>query len=467
MKAMTKMILLFGLFFLITIFVVVALPGSNYTVYVDPPSGGDDTAVLQAALDECMTGHPTGCTVQLSAGTYKSKQLIGESFHGSLKGMGMDVTIIQVLAPLEVTAGPVGPGFFDVNPPSRTNKYPMLIVFMVGDITVSDMTFKVSEPEPVVPWCYRDLGCGWTHLYGLLGVVGTSANFLVDRVGFEGGLGTTPTGRNYDNGPFFSGISMDDPLRGTFKVVSSRVRNGEDSLLVWGVRNAQIIIGGSPSEGNVVEPGALGGAFVDLDHSVFEYSYNNVTVDTWGGLYLVQGEFFLPQEASQFLIQHNTFNAAYSIDGILAADYGPPRGRGKTADYVIRDNRIQLAGSEVTPAWAGIEAVFLDGAVISNNRILGGSTVGIALEGASQCMIKANNMENLNADWARIGLLTADIYPSHDTTVVGFGQKANVYDEGFNNTLVGINNMQGNPPGPAIRDAMKRKMEMIKSIRKP
>jgi len=48
-----------------------------------------------------------------------------------------------------------------------------------------------------------------------------------------------------------------------------------------------------------------------------------------------------------------------------------------------------------------------------------------------------------------------------------FVKKTNVYDEGVNNTLVGVNNMQGNPPKPAIRDAMKRKMEMIKFIRKP
>ncbi len=52
-------------------------------------------------------------------------------------------------------------------------------------------------------------------------------------------------------------------------------------------------------------------------------------------------------------------------------------------------------------------------------------------------------------------------------TVVGGNNKANAVDLGTDNTLVGVNNMQGNPPGPAIRDAMKRKMEMIKSMRKP
>lgn len=33
------------------------------------------------------------------------------------------------------------------------------------------------------------------------------------------------------------------------------------------------------------------------------------------------------------------------------------------------------------------------------------------------------------------------------------------------NTLVGVNNMHGNPPGPAIRDAMERKAGFMKSVR--
>jgi hypothetical protein len=129
----------------------------------------------------------------------------------------------------------------------------------------------------------------------------------------------------------------------------------------------------------------------------------------------------------------------------------------------------------VDPAWAGIEAAYLDGAVISNNRIIGTNAfLGLALEGASECIVKANNVEQMNAELAPIGLLTVNLgteeepvlLPTSGSTVVGSGNKANVYDEGVNNTLVGVNNMHGNPPGPAVRDAMKRKLEMIKSMRK-
>jgi parallel beta-helix repeat protein len=387
----------------------------------------------------------------------------------------MDATIIQVLAPLEVTADPIVEGFFSLNPPSRGNKYPMLVIFMAGDITVSDMTFKVSDPKPVNPWCF-DVDCGQTALWGLLGVIGnTSANLLVERVGFEGGTGPSAwLNHTIDDGPFFLGLSPDQPLTGTFKLVSSHIRNGEDSLLVMGVRNAKITIGGSPSDGNVIENGAIGGGFIDLDHSVFEYSYNNVTVGGYpaAGVIVAQGLIGLPQEPSQVLIQHNTFKATAGWeDGIWVVDLGPPSGVGKTADFVVSDNTIEIASSEADPAWAGIDAVFAVGAVISNNRVSGSNAlIGIAAEGSSQCMVLGNNVQQLNALWAPVALVTTDWGwgPMNTSycTVVGGNSKTNVYDEGTKNVLVGVNNMQGNPPGPAIKEAMQRKRDLLESLRR-
>jgi parallel beta-helix repeat protein len=229
--------------------------------------------------------------------------------------------------------------------------------------------------------------------------------------------------------------------------------------------HAQVTVGGSPSVRNVFEGGSQGAGFLDLDHSVVEFSYNDVEASSypWAGILVGQGFQWIPQESSQILIRHNEIKVKGGyVDGIWAVDYGPPSGLGKTADFVIRDNTIQIASFEVDPAWAGIEALFLDGAVIANNRILGSSTVGIALEGASQCMVKGNNVNGLAADFVAIYFDSG----TSNSTVVGSGKETNVYDEGINNTLVSVNNMKGNPPGPAIRDAMKRKMEIIKSIRR-
>lgn len=43
------------------------------------------------ALDQCVA-HGPGCTVQLAAGTYFTNHLYTESFRGTGKGSGMDVT---------------------------------------------------------------------------------------------------------------------------------------------------------------------------------------------------------------------------------------------------------------------------------------------------------------------------------------------------------------------------------------
>jgi hypothetical protein len=79
----------------------------SHTVYVPPPNGTDDTTNIQAALDACAA-HGPGCTVQLQAGHYFTKQLVEYNFHGTLKGMGKDTTIIEALPNLLVELEPVG-----------------------------------------------------------------------------------------------------------------------------------------------------------------------------------------------------------------------------------------------------------------------------------------------------------------------------------------------------------------------
>lgn len=466
----SRRLIVLGLGLILTLWCRSAL--GQYVVNVGPPSGEDDTAVLQAALDNCMTNHPTGCTIQLSAGTYESQQLLAENFHGSLQGMGMDTTIIQVLAPLAVTVSTQNVG--DI-PPSRTNKYPFLLIFLAGDITMSDMTFKVSDPNPATAWCYGDHNCGQTWLKGLAGVLGSTvnpANLLVERVGFEGGPGFSQTGRNFDNGTFFIGSVWPGagPLTGTFKLISSRVSSGENGFEVFSVLNAGITIGGSPSEGNVIENGGLGGLIIDLDNSTFEYSHNNVGVaSSFAGLLAYQAAFSIPQQPSQFLIQHNTFNVTGDfVSGIFFVDFGPLENVGKKADLVITHNTIKLAGGSNFPATPGIEAAWTQSATISNNRISGSALVGIEVDGGYQCLLKANNVQQLQAllvPVALFGLKDGDPLDTSYCTVVGGGNnKVNVYDGGTNDVLVGVNNMQGNSPGPAIKAAMQRKQDLIKSL---
>jgi len=219
---------------------------------------------------------------------------------------------------------------------------------------------------------------------------------------------------------------------------------------------------------------------IDLDSSTVDSSFNDVSVVGpfgYGGFVVFQFWSHPVETLSSFLFHDNRIKATGGYeDGIWVLDFGPVNEAGKMGDFVISDNEITVEPSENGPAYAGVEAAFTEGTIISNNRIVGSSLMGIAVGGASQCMVKANNVEKVTAEWAAIGLLTLNIgtdekpilVPTSDSTVVGFGNKTNVYadPEAYGNILVGVNSMQGNPPGPAIRDAMKRKMEMIKSMRK-
>lgn len=450
------------------LWLVLFLPGlalAGPTIYVPAPNGVNDTAAIQASLDDCMTNYPTGCTVQLSSGTYKTAQLFGEDFYGRIQGMGRDATVLEVLAPLEVTV--TNNDVFAI-PPGRSNKYPMLMIFTAGDIVVSDMTFKVTDVNPATPWCYASLGCGQTWLKGLVGAIGVSANLTVERVAFEGAPGTID-GRNYDNGTFFFGVSSNEPLQGMFQVLSSRFQFGANGFEVYNVRGARILIGGSPGNGNVIEQGIAGGVIVDLDNSTFEYSHNTVAINSsYAGLMILQASFVLPEIASQFRIEHNTFSATGPyVDGIYALDYGPVWGAGKKVNLMVNDNTIQIGSPTVDPALSGIHFLLTESAVITNNRISGNNALfGIAAEADTGCLLQGNNVQQLHAELLPVALLGINSNLPWDTsncTVVGGNNKVNVYDEGTDNTLVGVNNTQGNPPGPALKKAMQQKRDLMKA----
>jgi len=60
------------------------------------PSGGDDTALLQAALDRC-SGAGLHCKVDLCAGVFETGILRVGDFRGRLRGAGARATTLRAL----------------------------------------------------------------------------------------------------------------------------------------------------------------------------------------------------------------------------------------------------------------------------------------------------------------------------------------------------------------------------------
>jgi parallel beta-helix repeat protein len=456
---------------------------ADYVIQVGPPVGTDNTDQVQGALNECVNLHPGGCTVQLSAGTYLTSQLFAKDFHGTFKGKGMDVTIIQALPALDVsTEIPVWN-----SPPSLDNKYPMLILFFGGDITVSDMTIRDLEINPTKGWHdYQGHVDFWiwhqdpnTWLWSVLEFMGESAmNVVVTRVALQGASDESVPGLDIYNA---AGLSIDpyppidSPapgyLAGTFLVSACRIDTLQQGIYAAVLHDAQLTIGGSPSAANLIQNCGYDATLIDLDSSSVDFSYNDVSAvgpTAFAGFMVAQYVVVPIEVPSSFLVQHNRLKATGADeDAIWVADLAPWYGEPKTGNFVISNNDITIMPTEDRIAGDGIETYQTEGSIISNNRIVGSGWTGIAIWEDTRAMIKANNVQNVVAGFfypAPISLMDM----TNNCTVVGFGSKTNVYDEGVNNTLIGVNRVQGNAPlGPAIRDAMERKREMIKSMRKP
>src|ERR1700694_1831994 len=112
---------------------------NRLVVRVAPPSGGDDTATLQAALDRCV-GHQGSCKVHLAPGRYRTRQLVAYDFRGTFEGAGQDRTVIEPVGTLQVC-----PAFCSKNPDTTTNLWPDLIIFVDGDVRLSDMSIQIKK----------------------------------------------------------------------------------------------------------------------------------------------------------------------------------------------------------------------------------------------------------------------------------------------------------------------------------
>ena len=83
---------------------------------------------------------------------------------------------------------------------------------------------------------------------------------------------------------------------------------------------------------------------------------------------------------------------------------------------------------------------------------------GINITASDGNDIIGNNVQNFTPIELPDYGLGAPIWLGQNTrncVVVGGSNKTNVVDLGTDNILTGVNTMHGNPPGPAISDAMK------------
>jgi Pectate lyase superfamily protein len=165
---------------LLALLLPTTLWAGGHTIKVRPPNGVDDTATIQAALDAAVASGP-GTTVQLAAGRYLTQQLATYNFHGTFKGAGKDKTIIEALPHLQVNANANfcnSPGLPNVT----NNRWPSLIIFVDGDIRISELSIKVmaSPGTATTTWWLCDSPC--TFLLDAIRIMGTTTPYQWVRI---------------------------------------------------------------------------------------------------------------------------------------------------------------------------------------------------------------------------------------------------------------------------------------------
>src|SRR5262249_1356750 len=192
-----------------------AVLANGTTIPVPPPNGSDDTANIQAALDACVAQGP-GCTVQLDVGNYRTRQLVTFNFRGTFKGLGRDQTTIEALPNLVVNIqDPVV--FGECLPNTTTCLWPSLIIFVDGDIHVSDLSIHVTAPPGTATTGWTVFGLQISSLLDGLRFMGKHpTDVSIDRISIEG----LP-----DNSPNSFGIVLGFGVG--FNVVNEIIYTGE------------------------------------------------------------------------------------------------------------------------------------------------------------------------------------------------------------------------------------------------
>jgi hypothetical protein len=187
---------------------------SARTFYVHP-SGGGDTAAIQAAFNAAVKAGP-GSTVQLSAGTFYTNNIVVQNFKGYFRGAGQGRTLIDCLRGLD----PSLPGATEAGNPGY---WLSLFLFRGGNLSVSDMSFDITASSPAEQW--NNAGTPADYLGTMVQVCGNASSSF-SRVGFMAGSGND-SGFNADEGLLMSGIA---PIDANDNPITFAATTGVDSV---------------------------------------------------------------------------------------------------------------------------------------------------------------------------------------------------------------------------------------------
>ena len=464
-----------GVFVSLNLMMSVAAVANGITVPVPSPNGSDDTAKIQAALNACVA-HGPGCTVQLQAGKYLTSQLVAYNFRGTFKGMGQDKTTIQALPALPVTLPDV---FFNGEcAPNTTNcLWPDLIIFVDGDIKVSDFTVHVPSVPATQLWFGN--GMPATVLNDGIRFMGKNpTNAVVRRVSFEGMRDQSATSCpnfNFCNAVIYAGEfpRSHTPfdyyfLSGTFSVSNSHFKNVSLGTVADAfLQNCTVVIGGSPLTGNMFENVDAAGPFLTAsDNCLEEVSYNTSNGNI-APVWIQPYQVFVATKPSIYLIHDNILKTAgLNADGIVIVDNPSSR----TVNAFVYDNAVEM---QQGVGFDAIGAYFTADTLVANNKIAGSAADAIGIWGGTHAAVLVNDVTGFTPNPAS-GLaqivLDGDLVglpDTNDSLVVCRSPTNTVLNLGAGNKVIGCQSATAATPSLALDRMTTLKPKWLRTVPGP
>jgi len=438
-------------------------------VFTVTPNGSDDTANLQCALDAAAAVGP-GSTVQLAAGLFHSGFVYEGMYNGTIKGMGMDKTVIESLPDL---------------PCDDPTFSPDLWAFNTAKLRIADLSFHIADETPCDVENPNSVG----HAIGVISIDGTQPmeedkclpfstdpiDIRVDSVSIRGENGDfyawggdTTFSSNVTNGIGIWDYCNDTPAgiqTWSAKITRSRFEHLGVSLEGGWLKGMRFEAGGSPSQGNFFNASTLSPFWVLHNRNfVADVSYNEMRNNHGTGFFTFSDGM---TELSTYKVHHNTISAMGEGNGAYVDDDSFLNGT-PSLSVSITQNHFILDGADV---W-GIAALDGKDFLFADNRFSGFANIGILagqfgyegdpLVSASHFLIKGNNLNKLNYTQAPIYLSNT----SANCTVVGKSNKDYVEDHGTNNVIVRAIRHSSSSIGTSVSEMMKLKADISKMIKR-
>lgn len=340
--------------------------GARAGTLIPLPPSGDTTGVTDSdALQAAVENQGSPVDIRLAPGTYYlNKAILMANFHGSIRGAGMDDTLIRLAAEIPVSdACPVWR-----RPPSKAEPWPYLFEVLGGDVTFSDLAMDVIPRVPAHFFYGECDSAGGPLEFGVLGgFIGVfspdnnpAQRSLIERVRLTGGNGDL-AGFNVVQMTYHEGLvgthynidsgSMGIPLNGVHVIRDSDFSHGIAGNSLANLDNSASVLATGNRYHDLLE------GFESLDANGHVTFRGNTVTDSLGvGILAGDGYFHaiagVPlNHPTELIVENNRFDIGNGFAALDLEDWatileGTPllRVTAKGNTFRLKDSQYGVAG---------------------------------------------------------------------------------------------------------------------------